>query len=40
MGQLDSSIHVLEERGRDEVVKFSGLFWLGEEGMMSFTVDE
>ena len=40
MGQLDSSIHALEERGLDESVEFSGLFWWGEEGMVSFTVHE
>lgn len=40
MGQLDNSIHALGERGLDEAVTFSGLLWLGGEGMMSFSVDE
>ena len=40
MSQLDKSIHALGERGVNEAVKFSGLLWLGGEGMMSFSVDE
>ena len=38
MGQLDNSIRALGKRGLDEAATFSGLLWLGGEGMMSFIV--